>query len=108
MRHGLLLLIGLGCAAPLGFVGAARADAIDGDWCRSDGKRMTIRGPAIVTPGGQKTNGNYSRHYFSYEIPAGEVGAGATVSFSCSANISHARAKAQMPRCRSGDDASRG
>ena len=80
MRHGLLLLIGLGCAAPLGFVGAARADAIDGDWCRSGGKRMTIRGPAIVTPGGQKTNGNYSRHYFSYEIPAGEVGAGATVS----------------------------
>ena len=109
MRHGLLLLIGLGCAAPLGFVNAARADAIDGDWCRSDGKRMTIRGPAIVTPGGQKTNGNYSRHYFSYEIPAGEVGAGALLGrFSYSAILSRTRAKAQMPRCRSGDDATRG
>ena len=30
----------------------AHADAIDGDWCRADGKRMSIHGPAIVTPGG--------------------------------------------------------
>ena len=42
----------------------ALADAIDGDWCRSDGKRMTIRGPAIVTPGGRQTNGDYNRHFF--------------------------------------------
>lgn len=59
---------------------AARADAIDGDWCRADGKRMSIRGPEIVTPGGKETRGNYDRHFFSYVIPAGEAGAGATVS----------------------------
>ena len=63
-----------------GSIQPALADAIDGDWCRSDGKRMSIRGPAIVTPGGQQTNGDYTRHFFSYVIPSGEAGAGATVS----------------------------
>jgi hypothetical protein len=53
----------------------ARADAIDGDWCRADGKRMAIRGPDIVTPGGQQTRGEYSRHAFSYVVPNGEPGA---------------------------------
>ncbi len=33
------------------------ADVIDGDWCRADGKRMKIRGPEIVTPGGNQTRG---------------------------------------------------
>jgi hypothetical protein len=108
MRHGLLLLIGIGCATLLGFIDAARADAIDGDWCRSDGKRMTIHGPAIVTPGGQQTNGNYSRHYFSYEIPAGEVGAGATVSIQLLGEyLAHARQGIDAPvqewrRCQPG------
>ena len=55
--------------------GAARADAIDGDWCRADGKRISIRGPEIVTPGGQRIQGLYTRHYFEYVIPAGEEGA---------------------------------
>ena len=68
-------------AALLGFfVEPALADAIDGDWCRGDGKRMTIRGPAIVAPGGQRANGSYTRHAFSYVIPSGEAGAGSTVS----------------------------
>ena len=58
----------------------ALADAIDGDWCRADGKRMSIRGPVIITPGGRETNGNYTRHFFSYVIPSGEADAGATVS----------------------------
>ena len=57
----------------------ALADAIDGDWCDSNGKRMSIRGPSMVTPGGQQISGNYSRHYFSYIIRAGETDAGATV-----------------------------
>jgi hypothetical protein len=48
----------------------ALADAIDGDWCDANGKRMSIRGPSIVTPGGQQISGNYSRHYFSYVIPS--------------------------------------
>src|ERR1700688_66268 len=68
-------------AALLGLTaGAARADAIDGHWCRADGKRMQIQGPAIVTPRGTQTRGDYSRHFFSYVIPQGEPGAGATVS----------------------------
>ena len=80
MRQGMRLSTGAVCAVLLGFVHPALADAIDGDWCRTDGKRMAIRGPAIVTPGGQHTSGDYTRHSFSYVIPAGEAGAGATVS----------------------------
>jgi hypothetical protein len=71
---------------------AAYADAIDGNWCRADGKRMTIRGPDIVTPGGAQTRGDYSRHFFSYVIPAGEAGAGKTVSITLlSEYLAHAR-----------------
>ena len=41
--------------------------------------------PEIVTPGGTSTRGDYTRgdytrHSFSYVIPAGEPGAGETVS----------------------------
>ena len=62
------------------FNGAALADAIDGDWCYVDGKRLSINGPDIVTPGGVQTKGNYDRHHFSYVVPASEPGAGATVN----------------------------
>ena len=65
---GLLLL-----AAP------ALADAIDGDWCHKDGRRFSIRGPALVTPGGKHMEGDYSRHWFSYVVPAPEPGSGQTV-----------------------------
>ncbi len=58
---------------------AARADVIDGAWCRGAAERLTIDGPAIVTPAGTSTSGSYSRHYFSYVVPPGEQGAGATV-----------------------------
>ena len=58
----------------------ALADAIDGDWCYSDGKRLSINGPEIVTPGGVQTKGNYDRHHFSYVVPATEPGAGLTVT----------------------------
>jgi hypothetical protein len=58
----------------------AFADAIDGDWChKPDGRRFSIRGPEIVTPGGKRMEGNYSRHWFSYTAPAPEPGAGQTV-----------------------------
>lgn len=42
----------------VGMASPALADAIDGDWCRGDGKHMTIRGPQIVTSGGTKTSGD--------------------------------------------------
>ena len=56
----------------------ARADAIDGDWCLGS-KTMSIRGPDIVTPGGQRMKGDYTRHSFAYIVPAGEPGAGQNV-----------------------------
>ena len=59
--------------------GLAHADAIDGNWCSADGKRMSIEGPAIVTPAGTATQGNYSRHYFTYQVPPSDPGAGQTV-----------------------------
>jgi hypothetical protein len=70
----------------------AHADAIDGDWCRADGKRMTIRGSDITTPGGKQTRGDYSRHAFSYVVPAGETGAGEQVAITLlSEYLAHAR-----------------
>jgi len=60
----------------------ALADAIDGHWCHNDGRRFSIRGPEIVTPGGKQIEGNYSRHFFSYTVPSPEPGAGQVVEMS--------------------------
>jgi hypothetical protein len=59
--------------------GPAVADAIDGNWCHSDGRHFSIRGADIVTPGGKEMQGNYARHSFSYVSPAPERGAGAAI-----------------------------
>ena len=56
--------------------GIARADAIDGNWCSSDGKYLSIHGPQIVTPGGARLEGDYTRHGFVYVVPAPEPGNG--------------------------------
>ena len=56
--------------------GGAWADAIDGNWCASDGKVMSIEGPRIMTPGGTAATGDYSRHAFAYTVPAPDSGAG--------------------------------
>jgi hypothetical protein len=71
----------LGAAFSLAVLAApAFADSIDGDWCHvPDGRRFSIRGPDIVTPGGAHLQGDYSRHAFSYAVPAPEPGAGRTV-----------------------------
>lgn len=57
----------------------ALADSIDGNWCHNDGRRFTIRGPNLVTPGGKAMQGNYERHYFSYAVPAPEANSGQTI-----------------------------
>lgn len=62
--------------------GPAFADSIDGNWCYNDGRRFTIRGPEIVTPGGKRMEGHYSRHGFSYLVPAPEPGEGQTIVMS--------------------------
>lgn len=59
---------------------SARADVIDGTWCHADGRRLSIRGPQIKTPGGTDMRGDYTRHSFVYVVPAGEPGTGETVS----------------------------
>ena len=59
--------------------GPAMADAIDGNWCHNDGRRFSIRGPDIVTPAGKQMQGNYSRHFFDYTVPAAEPGAGQVI-----------------------------
>jgi hypothetical protein len=59
---------------------SARADEINGDWCRSDGKRMTIRGREATTPGGNTVRGTVTPHSFIYVVPQGEPYAGETMS----------------------------
>jgi hypothetical protein len=68
------------CAALALAPGVARADSIDGHWCSEGGLRLTIQGPAFVSPGGRAMRGDYDRHGFSYDAPAGEPGAGGRVS----------------------------
>jgi hypothetical protein len=57
----------------------AWADAIDGDWCFTDGRHFSIRGSQIVTPGGKHMEGDYDRHAFSYTVPEADAGAGSIV-----------------------------
>ena len=73
-------LMFLVAAAMLLQTGTAHADAIDGDWCSTEGMRMSIRGEKITTPGGKQIQGNYSRHAFDYVVPAGENGPGDVVN----------------------------
>ena len=69
-----------GAATILLSAGSARADVIDGDWCRAAGQHMSIKGPLIVTPAGSRTEGNYSRHSFTYIVPQADPGAGQKIS----------------------------
>ena len=68
------------CAAGMAWLQptAALADRIDGDWCNAL-RHFTIAGPTIVTPGGNRIQGQYDRHGFSYVVPANESGAGSEV-----------------------------
>jgi len=58
---------------------AARADRIDGFWCDSGSQRLSIDGPAIVTPAGHAIEGNYNRHFFNYIAPSDEPSGGTLV-----------------------------
>jgi hypothetical protein len=73
-----LLVATLAIAAGLS-AGPARADAIDGQWCLGS-SHLAIEGPSILTPGGNRIQGNYSRHGFVYTIPANEPGAGGEIN----------------------------
>ena len=73
-------ILGVGTALVVLSTTAARADSIDGHWCFDDGRRFTIEGPTIVTPGGRPMAGNYDRHGFSYRVPEAEPSSGANVT----------------------------
>jgi hypothetical protein len=76
----LRLLVALTTIGVLLQTGIGRADAIDGDWCSTDGMRMSISGEKITTPSGKHIQGNYSRHAFDYVVPEGEAGSGEFVN----------------------------
>jgi hypothetical protein len=57
---------------------SAHADAIDGQWCQGP-SHFVIEGPNILTPGGARIQGSYSRHGFVYILPANEPGAGGEI-----------------------------
>ena len=71
--------LGMAAAMWLALGGVALADVIDGDWCQADGRHLQINGPTIVTPTGNTLQGLYSRHSFSYTVPASEPSAGTTI-----------------------------
>jgi len=77
-RFLLIMLVLMATFTALSF--PAHADAIDGHWCHKDGRRMSIEGPNIVTPGGTSMEGDYDRHGFIYVAPAGERHAGSRIS----------------------------
>ena len=66
-------------AAALAAASPARADAIDGEWCSAKGLNLMIAGPKIRLPSGREIEGQYRRHEFAYQIPAGEQNAGSIV-----------------------------
>jgi hypothetical protein len=76
------LAFGASFVATVILTSPARADAIDGQWCSPEGKHLTIEGRRITTPGGAKMEGDYSRHAFSYVVPANEAPAGGTIYMS--------------------------
>ena len=73
-------LAATGCVLIVAGTVSAWADVIDGHWCYSDGRRISIQGPAIVTPAGSQILGNYSRLFFSYVVPPTDPNTGQTVS----------------------------
>ena len=50
-------LAGMSCALIIAGAVPAWADVIDGHWCFTDGERISIQGPAIVTPAGSQHPG---------------------------------------------------
>ncbi len=79
MKLSALTMSWLAMAATLIMASAAQADAIDGRWCFSDGRSLSIDGSNLMTPGGRSIEGLYDRHAFEYKAPEDERDAGATV-----------------------------
>lgn len=77
--HDVRNLLRLAAAgAALFFPATAFADRIDGEWCHA-ASSFTIDGRHILTPGGNRVLGVYTRHTFTYVAPANEPDAGAEI-----------------------------
>ena len=76
LAHGLVLGLFLMMAVSARPV---QAHALDGTWCSGDGRRITVDGTAVITPGGGRATGAYSQFAFSFKLPDGERPAGATI-----------------------------
>jgi hypothetical protein len=60
--------------------GQKYVQALDGDWCQADGKRLSVKGADVVLPGGKPLRADYARTYASWVVPQGEQNAGMTVT----------------------------
>lgn len=56
-----------------------RADIVDGNWCSGDGRRLSIVGEDVSTPGGTKLKAEYGRHHVLYKQPLFEMYGGRIV-----------------------------
>ncbi len=77
--HRVCLVLAAAAAVTVGAMNPALADAIDGAWCSGHGLRFAIEGPSVTTTKGLTVSGAYTRHRFSFTMPAGEADAGAPV-----------------------------
>ncbi|MEM7170879.1 MAG: hypothetical protein AAF530_11965 [Pseudomonadota bacterium] len=57
----------------------AQAPLVDGSWCAADGRRITVEGLTVLTPEGQRTQGEYGDRAFRFQAPPGEWPAGAII-----------------------------
>jgi hypothetical protein len=51
---------------------ASSADQLDGRWCLSGGRRMSIDGPTVITATGARMQGEYHRGSLVYLLPGQE------------------------------------
>jgi hypothetical protein len=79
MAKGSIWGIAVAVVLVVASVGTALADVIDGNWCSTDGRHFSIRGSTIVTERGTTTQGDYSRHRFTYTVPASEPSPGTEI-----------------------------
>jgi len=54
--------------------------ALDGNWCHTDGKKLTVKGADIITPARKPLRADYARTFASWVIPEGEPNAGTTTT----------------------------
>jgi hypothetical protein len=71
--HPLALIFSL-----ISFATPALADSIDGEWCLGS-QHLSVKGPQITLPSGTTIQGDYRRHEFFYQVPAGEADAGSLI-----------------------------